>query len=1228
MVFGPSECRSAGWGKDSTGGVMSSSTSAYTGDSPPIVADERPDPSEQFIDRQLRKTRMQIKLVDLAVSTAQCAAGLLGAMLVLILVDHWVFGLGFWTRLLALVALIAAAVWFLGGSVLPLLVRPISALYAARTIEASAPTLKNSLINFLFFRGERAALSRGVYDALQDRAALDLRSVPLDSAVDRTRLIRVGYVLAAVLTMCAAYTILSPKDPFQTIHRVSAPWADISRPARVAIEDVQPGDADVYQGQHIPISALVRGIGADEQVTLIYTTADSQAVEQPLAMKWDSSGRRQEVDFPPDAAGIRQVTDYRIRAGDALSRTYRLKVSPAPSFRIERVEYRYPAYMKRPASTAEGKGPIKAPEGTRVTVHAEANYPIRSAAIEFDSGGSAKGKGGGTPDRLPMEFASASAHGSWVLELMPDRASPRHVSYQIRFTNTRGQQSENAVQFPIEVSPDLPPEVEILSPERDRIDVPQNGAEKIEIRAVDPDFGLTRIGVRGAAKGADVLKADLLNDAAGRAGQTVVQYALQPAKIGLSVGDEVVVWAVAEDNRTSPGSETPSPNIARTRNYHFRIVAPAKPDDAKNSPDGDKKQDGKNEDRSKPGEKSQSGSGGQQQGPGQTGSSNEKGGQEKSDSSSGGGSSSEGAAGSESQPMQQGPEQSGSGQSGAEQSGSEPSGNSNSKDSSGGSQGGSGETGNSAATAGGASEAGGKEESGKESGSNDNGGSQNSANQDGGNSGSASAKGEGGQTGGGAGSPREEPLHDGEVIEKTLEHMQSSGKAGQGANDANPGQSANPRNGNTGSGQSQAAGQPGEKPPGERQPNDKQQGENAGASPAKPQTQDKAGSSSKSEPPAAKPEAGKGEAGTEGAKPNEGTQGAKPEGQTPAAAGEAPDQAGSKPSAQAEGASPQQTPGKSGAGQPGEKPQSGMPEGANRDREKTQEGNGNEKQGNEASPNSQSKHQSDSAGSSTGDRSGGGEQGAGQNARQPNGNSPGSTSAGDQGAGAAGEPGQGETGASAGDKSAAAKPTGQPGQDKGAGSAIAANKGNDPSSKPSTSSKPDAAGEKQPPGAAQPAGAGSKMAGGEGAVTGGGVPGSNSTAGNTKAGEVADNEEANLDYARKVTDLVLEYLSNQESRPDEKLLGELGWSQDDLKNFLQRWRELKQAAGETPDGKRELDESLKSLGLRPAADQVRKGASRDDQLPGLRDSGLRSSPPPQYLEQFDAFKKGTSRVGQ
>ena len=121
-----------------------------------------------------------------------------------------------------------------------------------------------------------------------------------------------------------------------------------------------------------------------------------------------------------------------------------------------------------------------------------------------------------------------------------------------------------------------------------------------------------------------------------------------------------------------------------------------------------------------------------------------------------------------------------------------------------------------------------------------------------------------------------------------------------------------------------------------------------------------------------------------------------------------------------------------------------------------------------------------------------------------------------------------------------------------------------------------------------------------------------------------DSDEANLEYARRVTDMVLERLSDQQSRPDAKLLKELGWTPEDYQQFLQRWSQLKQSAREGAAGQRELDDTLRGLGLRPPHDRLRQGNSQTDQLRGLRDSGLRSSPPPQYLEQFDAFKKGAT----
>jgi hypothetical protein len=107
--------------------------------------------------------------------------------------------------------------------------------------------------------------------------------------------------------------------------------------------------------------------------------------------------------------------------------------------------------------------------------------------------------------------------------------------------------------------------------------------------------------------------------------------------------------------------------------------------------------------------------------------------------------------------------------------------------------------------------------------------------------------------------------------------------------------------------------------------------------------------------------------------------------------------------------------------------------------------------------------------------------------------------------------------------------------------------------------------------------------------------------------------------------MVLEYLKDQQDKPSDELLDELGWTAEDLKAFLQRWQSLKRSAAEDTDARRELDDSLRGLGLRPQTDSRRAGGSRSDDVRGLRESGIKSSPPPSYQEQFNAFKKGAAR---
>ena len=286
---------------------------------------------------------------------------------------------------------------------------------------------------------------------------------------------------------------------------------------------------------------------------------------------------------------------------------------------------------------------------------------------------------------------------------------------------------------------------------------------------------------------------------------------------------------------------------------------------------------------------------------------------------------------------------------------------------------------------------------------------------------------------------------------------------------------------------------------------------------------------------------------------------------------------------------------------------------------------------------SQSKRQSDSQGGADGDRSGGGKRGGGQGAKQAGNDTAGSTSPGDDGAGQAAEKGNGDLSGRTGDQ-ARGKPADQPrnslnsqsprdsksGSEKGPGAQqIPGNSNSDgssgtpdnrPESGPSDPALPTTGTRRDPP------------PGDERMTGGGGVAGNNPPRRNQPTGPVADGDAANLDYANRATDLVLDYLKDQKETPNPELLERLGWSADDLRKFVSRWEALKRGANEPdPATRRELSDSLRSLGLRPTIDRRRSVNATDDAVRGNRDAGGRSNPPSKYQERFNAYRRGAGQ---
>ena len=128
------------------------------------------------------------------------------------------------------------------------------------------------------------------------------------------------------------------------------------------------------------------------------------------------------------------------------------------------------------------------------------------------------------------------------------------------------------------------------------------------------------------------------------------------------------------------------------------------------------------------------------------------------------------------------------------------------------------------------------------------------------------------------------------------------------------------------------------------------------------------------------------------------------------------------------------------------------------------------------------------------------------------------------------------------------------------------------------------------------------------------------------AGEQAkyNEEKGNAEYAEKSTNLVLDYLRNQKDRPDPELLKEMNWTDEDLREFVNRWEKLKREST-NDNGKRKWNDAIKSLGLKPAASKARQTDRNSDASGGNAESGGRSQPPAKYLRQFKAFRKSAAK---
>ena len=382
----------------------------------------------------------------------------LGAMMGVALVDRWLV-IPDWLRLgLSGAGYFATVVLFWMKCGRDLIHGP-ETRELARWVELAAPQLREELLSAVELSETHPQPhwdSDEFRAALQQAAARDVGELQIDGLL--TKKLIAGWLRSALVVAVILVALLSaPGLRFpHSLARAVLPAANLARYSAVEIKVLAPIPPDpiVPEGDSVPICVGVSGA----------------AVESVILETFPQRGSRERI--PMTLSAVNQFTaavqvnqaplQFRIRAGEAITRKYTLTPRPRPQVVRFQKTYHYPAYSGWPARTVtEENGDLDALEGTEVKLKLAVAPAVVTASLQIETGS-------GKTLKTNVPLASAG-NGDLIAELRLTEPG----TYQTHLVAAEtGFENKFSPQYEIRVRADLIPSVKIDRPDRDQLVLP------------------------------------------------------------------------------------------------------------------------------------------------------------------------------------------------------------------------------------------------------------------------------------------------------------------------------------------------------------------------------------------------------------------------------------------------------------------------------------------------------------------------------------------------------------------------------------------------------------------------------------------------------------------------------------------------------------------------------------------------------------------------------------
>jgi len=450
-----------------------------------ISAERLPRQIVDILQRAIRRRRHILILRGLMAMTAVGLGGLLGLMAIDIIFTIVSEHVRWLLSACVLLVFLATTILFL---VIPLS-RRMTLVRMAQFVDAHHPEFEervSSTVELLSAKhGQFGETSPQLLEALTLQAVQQVKAVQPRKEFNLLSIRPFVGAAAGSAVVWAAVWLAWPGESRQLMGRIINPYHGGGN-LRSADLSIDPGSKTIGSGEPLTIRATLKGRGVSRARLL---RQEGGAPETAVAMVPVSASPGDVSTFAVTLPRVNAPFRYRVLVGGALSQHYDIRVTPRPAVDQLDIQFEYPAYTGLASrSLPKANGIIAAPAGTKITLAAHCNKPLRSA--EMIIGGKALAATQIAPEKegccATWTFMLEPSHaGTWTLKL--------HDTFSIESTTEPRK---------VEVIPDVAPVIGIVEPQDAETRLRADDRLPILYR-VREDYGISKVSLlirAGAAK--------------------------------------------------------------------------------------------------------------------------------------------------------------------------------------------------------------------------------------------------------------------------------------------------------------------------------------------------------------------------------------------------------------------------------------------------------------------------------------------------------------------------------------------------------------------------------------------------------------------------------------------------------------------------------------------------------------------------------------------------------